>query len=170
MYTYSPCSKSSAYPVNHRASSAMPYYPMPVPVTMPIHPGMAYPQMPMQMQPQSQMPTGPQSQIPMGPTTDIPNAIGGPGEESYLENILRFNRGKVATFYLTFENNTQWNAKIVRGRIETAGRDHIIVSDPQTGKRFLLQMINLDWVEFDGPIAYIPPKLPPSIAQDLTTG
>lgn len=160
MYTYSPCSKGST-PVNYRASSAMPIYPMPMPMSMPMpmQPGMSYPQMPMQ-----------QPQIPTGPTTDIPNPIGGPGEESYIENILRFNHGKVATFYLTYENNSQWNAKIVRGRIETAGRDHIIVSDPQTGKRYLLQMVNLDWVEFDGPIAYIAPQIPPTVAKELTTG
>lgn len=159
MYTYSPCSKSSAYPVNYRASSAMPVYPAGLPMQMP---GMPYP-MPMQ-HPMQQQP------IPQGPTTDIPNPIGGPGEESYIENILRFNRGKIATFYLTFENNSQWNAKIVRGRVETAGRDHIIVSDPQTGKRYLLQMVNLDWVEFDGPINYIPPQVPTSIAKNLTQG
>ncbi|KEO81305.1 hypothetical protein EL26_21365 [Tumebacillus flagellatus] len=102
--------------------------------------------------------------------TDIPSPLGGPGEESYIENILRFNHGKIATLYLTYENNTQWNAKIIRGRIETAGRDHIIVSDPSTGKRYLLQMVNLDWVEFDGPINYIAPKLPPNIAGQLTQG
>ncbi|WP_018130894.1 spore coat protein GerQ [Effusibacillus pohliae] len=106
--------------------------------------------------------------LPMYPGADeqpIPGL-----EESYIENILRFNRGKIGTFYMTFENNTQWNAKVFRGRIETAGRDHIIISDPQTGKRYLLQMINLDWVEFDEPLAYIPPRLPPFVQQQLTTG
>lgn len=52
-----------------------------------------------------------------------------PLEQSFIENILRLNRGKVATFYMTFENNDQWNAKVFRGRIEEAGRDHIIVGD-----------------------------------------
>lgn len=89
-------------------------------------------------------------------------------EESYIENILRFNRGKIATVYMTFENNNQWNARVFRGRVETAGRDHIILSDPQTGKRYILLMINLDWVEFDEPLAYIPPSIPAGI--QLTTG
>lgn len=93
-----------------------------------------------------------------------------PGEESYIENILRFNRGKIGTFYFTYENNSQWNAKIYRGRIETAGRDHIIISDPKTGKRYLLLMVNLDYVEFDEPLAYIPPHLSPALQQQLTTG
>lgn len=75
-------------------------------------------------------------------------------EESYVENILRLNRGKIGTFYMTYENNREWNAKIFRGVIEAAGRDHIIISDPSTGMRYLLLMLNLDYVTFDGPIAY----------------
>lgn len=75
-------------------------------------------------------------------------------EESYVENILRLNRGKVGTFYMTYENNREWNAKIFKGVIEAAGRDHIIISDPTTGMRYLLLMLNLDYVTFDGPINY----------------
>jgi spore germination protein Q len=75
-------------------------------------------------------------------------------EESYVENILRLNRGKMATFYMTYENNREWNAKIFKGIIEAAGRDHIIISDPSTGMRYLLLTLNLDYVTFDGPIAY----------------
>lgn len=75
-------------------------------------------------------------------------------EESYVENILRMNRGKMATFYMTYENNKEWNAKVFRGIIEAAGRDHIIISDPSTGMRYLLLTLNLDYVTFDGPINY----------------
>lgn len=77
-----------------------------------------------------------------------------PIEQSYIENILRLNRGKVANVYMTFENNPEWNAKIFRGRIEAAGRDHIVLSDPETNQRFLLLMVYLDYVEFDEPIQY----------------
>lgn len=83
---------------------------------------------------------------------------GGPGqlplEQSYIENILRLNLGKIGTFYMTYENNREWNAKIFRGRIEAAGRDHIIISDTQTGMRFLLLMVNLDYVTFDEELNY----------------
>ena len=75
-------------------------------------------------------------------------------EESYVENIIRMNRGKMATFYMTYENNREWNAKIFRGVIEAAGRDHIIISDPSTGMRYLLLTLNLDYVTFEGPINY----------------
>lgn len=77
-----------------------------------------------------------------------------PLEQSFIENILRLNRGKVGTFYMTFENNDRWNAKVFKGVIEAAGRDHIIISDPQTDKRYLLLMVNLDYVTFDEEIAY----------------
>lgn len=75
-------------------------------------------------------------------------------EESYVENILRMNLGKVATIYMTFENNSEWNAKIFRGVLEAAGRDHIIISDPATGRRYLLLTINLDYITFDEPLNY----------------
>ncbi len=77
-----------------------------------------------------------------------------PLEQSYIENILRLNRGKVGTFYMTYENNVEWNARIFRGVVEEAGRDHIIISDPQEGRHYLLLMINLDYVTFDEPLEY----------------
>jgi spore germination protein Q len=97
----------------------------------------------------------------------IPGVPGVPGqpvvEESYIENILRLNLGKVITVYQTFENNSQWNAKIFRGRLEAAGRDHIILSDPQTGRRYLLLMVNTDYITSDEELRYVPPVLPPGV-------
>lgn len=75
-------------------------------------------------------------------------------EQSYIENILRLNLGKVGTFYMTYENNSQWNAKIFKGVLEAAGRDHIIISDPQSGVRTILLMVNLDYATFDEPLVY----------------
>nr|WP_308216588.1 spore coat protein GerQ [Pseudalkalibacillus decolorationis] len=77
-----------------------------------------------------------------------------PVEQSYIENILRLNRGKIGTFYMTFEGNPKWTAKIFKGVIEAAGRDHIIISDPETGKRYLLLMVYLDYVTFDEELDY----------------
>ncbi|WP_231631547.1 spore coat protein GerQ [Halolactibacillus sp. JCM 19043] len=75
-------------------------------------------------------------------------------EESYIENILRLNRGKVATVYMTFENNDRWNAKVFKGVVEAAGRDHIILSDVETDMRYLLLTIYLDYITFDEEINY----------------
>ncbi|MNT88676.1 Spore coat protein GerQ [compost metagenome] len=75
-------------------------------------------------------------------------------EQSFIENILRLNLGKVGTFYMTYENNREWNAKIFKGVLEAAGRDHIIISDPNTGVRTILLMVNLDYATFDQPLVY----------------
>jgi spore germination protein Q len=103
------------------------------------------------------MPGSVPPQVPSGvPIT--PGGITLPGgtgqEESYVENILRMNLGKVATIYMTFENNCEWNAKIFKGVVEAAGRDHIIISDPTSGKRYLLLTVNLDYITFNEPLNY----------------
>lgn len=87
------------------------------------------------------------------------NIIGQPsvvGEQSYIENILRLNKGKIGTFYMTFPDSNDWRDRKFIGVIEAAGRDHIIISDPNTGVRHLLLMIYLDYVDFEEPINYSP--------------
>lgn len=94
-------------------------------------------------------------------TPGTPAGVGTPGqlplEQSFIENILRLNLGKMATLYMTYENNSEWNAKIFKGRLEAAGRDHIIISDPATGMRYLLLMVNLDYITFEGELQYTYP-------------
>jgi spore germination protein Q len=79
-------------------------------------------------------------------------------EESYIENILRLNRGKPGTFYFSFNNSTtpQVNNVTVRGVVEAAGRDHAIIRELQTNHRFLFPMIYFDYAEFDEELAYFP--------------
>lgn len=74
-------------------------------------------------------------------------------EQSYIENILRLNRGKLATVYMSFEGS-QWGSKVFKGTIEAAGKDHIILKDPQTGIRYLLLTIYLSYVTFDEELNY----------------
>jgi spore germination protein Q len=75
-------------------------------------------------------------------------------EESYIENIIRLNRGKLATFYMSYSDSNEWRDRIYKGIIEAAGVDHIIISDPRDGKRYILLNIYLDWVEFNEEINY----------------
>lgn len=77
-------------------------------------------------------------------------------EQSYIENILRLNKGKLATFYFSFPDSVDWRDKTFTGIIEAAGRDHIIISDPKTGRWYLLLMIYLNYVDFDEKINYSP--------------
>lgn len=75
-------------------------------------------------------------------------------EQSYIENILRLNKGKKATIYMSYADSINYRDKIYTGIIEQAGRDHIILSDPNTGKWYMLLMIYLDYIEFDEKINY----------------
>ncbi|MGM8214945.1 spore coat protein GerQ [Bacillaceae bacterium W0354] len=98
--------------------------------------------------------TGMQQPLPYPtPSSGFPGGVL-PRERSYIENILRLNRGKQVTAYFTFQNNDQWNAKTFTGLLQEAGKDHIVIADPQTGKWYLLLMIYLDYVEFEEQIEY----------------
>lgn len=140
-------------------------HPTPVPYTQPSYAQQGVQQWP-QVQPQM-MQQAQQGVVPppvssgdlMTPTgTVVPFSF----EQSYVENILRLNLGKVGTFYMTYENNREWNAKIFRGVVEAAGRDHIIISDPVTGQRIILLTVNLDYITFDEPLNYEYPGVTPT--------
>jgi spore germination protein Q len=115
------------------------------------------------------MPSGPTYSVPVVPMGTGQQLLAGTMEESFIENILRYNKGKMGTFYFTYQGNNKWNAMVYHGRVETAGRDHIIISDPTSGKRYLLMMANLDWVEFDEEINYPFPTITPDVQATLTT-
>lgn len=105
--------------------------------------------------PMSTVPSAPSGAVitPTGTVVTQPPVF----EQSYIENILRLNLGKTGTFYMTYENNCEWNAKIFTGVLEAAGRDHIIISDPATGQRILLLMVNFDYATFNEPLTYAYP-------------
>ena len=58
-------------------------------------------------------------------------------EQSYIENILRQNKGKKAKAYFSFTDSNAWRDKVFEGVIEEAGKDHY-----------------LNYVEFDEAINY----------------
>lgn len=118
---------------------------------------------PMTQQPQFSTQPTPYPTMPSG--SMIPGTAGGvsgakpqvpgmlPAEESYIENILRLNKGKLATVHMTFENAKD-GTKVFTGIIQAAGRDHLILSDPQSERRYLLPLVYLDYITFDEPIEY----------------
>lgn len=82
-------------------------------------------------------------------TVDIPM------EQSYVENILRLNKGKKVSVHASFPDASNDNKdKIFEGIIEQSGRDHLILSNPRTGKWNLILMIYVDFIEFDEKINY----------------
>lgn len=92
----------------------------------------------------------PQGMIPqegMNPDTNLMN------QQSYIENILRLNIGKVATVYMNFEDS-QWGSKIFKGIVLQSGKDHIILKDLQSETRYILLMVYLSYITFDESIEY----------------
>lgn len=113
---------------------------------------------PNQMFPGGMTPFGtPNQQLAPSLEQQITNAPAPFTEVSYIENILRFNIGKMAKLYFSFPDSVEWRDRIFNGIIEEAGRDHIIISNPNTGVWHLLLMIYLNFVEFEEPINYKTP-------------
>ncbi len=88
------------------------------------------------------------------PNQEIQENIPIPFEQSYIENILRVNKGKKVDVYMSFSDSTEWRNRVFTGIIEESGRDHVIISDPNTGKWYLLLMIYVNYVEFHEKINY----------------
>ncbi|MCT1901239.1 spore coat protein GerQ [Oceanobacillus sojae] len=86
-------------------------------------------------------------------------------QQSFIENILRLNRGKLGTFYLTFEGQQPTS---FRGYLEEAGRDHILIREEDSERRFLLLMVYLDYVLFDEQINYAYPYGNPNNQDQLS--
>jgi len=84
------------------------------------------------------------------PTQQVPRR-----EESYIENILRLNKGKPGQFFFSFENAIEGaKTRSVRGVVEAAGRDHVILRELRTNHRFLFPMIYFDYAVFDEEVNY----------------
>lgn len=83
-----------------------------------------------------------------------------PVEQSYIENILRLNKGKQVRVHMTFPDSNEFRDREFVGIIEQSGRDHIILSEPSTGKWQLLLMIYVDFISFDEAINYNPAFVP----------
>lgn len=75
-------------------------------------------------------------------------------QQTYLENILRLNIGKLGTFYFTYTSSDDWRDRAYKGVIEQVGRDHFVVSDPKNQKHYIFQFVYFNWAEFDEPINY----------------
>lgn len=112
-------------------------------------------QMPMSQQGPSVMGEMGQSPLVQSSANVPTNMSELPMEQSYIENILRLNRGKQATVYMSFDGSSSPYEPIVfKGIVEAAGRDHIVLSDPETGERYLLLMVFLNYVKFNEEIEY----------------
>ena len=103
-----------------------------------------------------QNPTFPSNASPINmdvPSSNMPQPIiptmnSMPMEQSFLENILKLNKGKRINAYISFQNNSDWQSKTISGIIEEIGSDYIIISDPSNNNWYLIKLDNLDYIEF----------------------
>jgi len=72
----------------------------------------------------------------------------------YAENLLSLNKGKRATFYMSYPDSIEWRDRIFTGIIQDAGRDYALLSDTNSEKWWLLWTVYLDYVEFDNEIIH----------------
>ena len=75
-------------------------------------------------------------------------------EQSYIENILRLNKGRKVKAYVSYPDSSAWQNKIYEGIIEEAGKDHLIIYDNANNLWYLIRIIYLNYVEFIDPIIY----------------
>ena len=90
-----------------------------------------------------QNPTFPAATTSNYQDTIVPVGNDLPMEQSYIENILRLNKGKKVKAYVSYPDSIDWKDSVYSGIIEQAGRDHLIISDPSTGKWYLILMVYL---------------------------
>ncbi len=75
-------------------------------------------------------------------------------EQSYIENILRLNKGRKVKAYVSYPDSSAWQNKIYEGIIEEAGKDHLIIYDNANNLWYLIRIIYLNYVEFMEQIIY----------------
>ena len=92
--------------------------------------------------------------LTVSPSGNVSNFSNMSMEQSYIENILRLNKGKRVNAYVSYPDSSEWQNKVYSGIIEQAGRDHLIISDPTNGHWYLIRIIYLDYVEFMESINY----------------
>ncbi len=103
-----------------------------------------------------QNPTFPQSNFstPPGNINISDNSNNIPLEQSYIENILRLNKGRKVKAYVSYPDSSAWQNKVYEGIIEEAGKDHLIIRDNINDVWYLIRIIYLNYVEFMEPIIY----------------
>lgn len=75
-------------------------------------------------------------------------------EDSYIENVLRQNKGKKVKAYVSYPDSSSWRDKLYEGYIREASKDHLII-ECLDNKWMLIPMIYLDYVEFEDRITYL---------------
>lgn len=74
--------------------------------------------------------------------------------DSYLNNLISENIGKQVYIYVTFPNSNDFRDYKFCGILEQSGKDFVVLSEPSTGKWYLIPSIYIDYITFDENINY----------------
>lgn len=77
-----------------------------------------------------------------------------PLEQSYIENILRLNKGKIVHIFASFPDSTEFKDREFIGTIEESGKDHIIMSNKEKNEWYLIPLIYMNYATFEDKINY----------------
>lgn len=72
----------------------------------------------------------------------------------YMINILRMNKKRKVTIYTSFPKLSDNKDDKFNGILEFIGYDHLILSEPSSGKWKIIPTIYIDYISFDEPINY----------------
>ena len=75
-------------------------------------------------------------------------------EDIYIDTILNKNKGKNAKIYVTIPTSKEWLDKEFNGIIEETGKDHIIISNPNTGEWNIIPLMYIAYITITEPINY----------------
>ena len=73
----------------------------------------------------------------------------------FIEDILKYNKGKKANIFVSYTDSNNDKDKTYNGIIENSGPDYIIISDPKSGKWYMIKTMYVNYIEFDEPIKSI---------------
>ncbi len=73
---------------------------------------------------------------------------------SYMINILRMNKKRKVNVYTSFPKLSDNKEDNFSGILEYIGYDHLILSEPSSGKFKIIPTVYIDYISFDEPINY----------------
>ncbi len=75
-------------------------------------------------------------------------------DDIFIDNIIKYNRGKKAKIFATIPYSSEWQDKEFEGIIESSGKDHIIISNPSTGEWTIIPIMYISYITLEEPINY----------------
>ena len=77
------------------------------------------------------------------------NQMRGNGQMQAYDSALAPHIGKTASFYLTFNDSTEWRDTIFKGTIQDSNDDYTLITDATTNKPILVWNKFIDYIIFD---------------------